>query len=53
LISKTTIVTIVVTTIGPANMATNVSIFSEAARGREKKPIPADAKLSPPAVLGE
>jgi len=49
-----TIVTIVVTTIGPANIAISVSIFSGAAGGRERgKAIPVYAKLSPPAVLGE
>jgi hypothetical protein len=53
LISKTKIVTMVVTKIGPATIATSVSNFSGAAGGRKRKAIPAYEKLSPPAGLGE
>jgi hypothetical protein len=48
LISKTMIVTMVVTTIGPANIATSVSIFSGAAADRATRAIHPQARRFQP-----
>jgi hypothetical protein len=50
---KDDVVTMVITTIGAANIATSVSISDGVAGGPEMKSTRAHAKLPPPAWLGE